>query len=201
MLNKLVTALLGISAVAFPAQAARYLEISFDTSGSAYAYDVNGIRFDYRLSTKTIATIDTSLIAPGDDGIDLLDGDYWISLRYTTDGFDLYEDDGPQQFSASAGFDPIDLGGPAFDRLYPSAGNYAAGFIYEGRSGLEDFDRGVIGRLRVRGFDSDQLIESSVHTEYSAAPTPEPSTWGLMVIGFGAAGLAMRRRYSWALRR
>ncbi len=30
--------------------------------------------------------------------------------------------------------------------------------------------------------------------EYSLSPVPEPATWGMMVIGFGVMGAAMRRR-------
>lgn len=57
------------------------------------------------------------------------------------------------------------------------------------------------GTFNVAGFDPTPGIfylstQASGNTTFSAAATavPEPSTWGLMLLGFGAIGFAMRRR-------
>ena len=38
------------------------------------------------------------------------------------------------------------------------------------------------------------ILGGSVTIESIDAAVPEPSTWGMMLLGFGAAGLALRRR-------
>jgi hypothetical protein len=58
-------------------------------------------------------------------------------------------------------------------------------------SQFRDFASGFIGVSANSGAD---LAITSVATSFVGDPVPEPATWGLMILGFGAAGAALRRR-------
>jgi hypothetical protein len=47
------------------------------------------------------------------------------------------------------------------------------------------------------GFFSDfEAANLSLGLNGAVAAVPEPATWALMILGFGAVGVAMRRRHS-----
>ena len=55
----------------------------------------------------------------------------------------------------------------------------------------------VFGNVLAGGVVFNQVVNNSQDATFSVtvdAPVPEPATWGTMLLGFGALGLAMRRR-------
>lgn len=52
---------------------------------------------------------------------------------------------------------------------------------------------GMLNTIRVVGFTNGSGVYSGTAT-FAAAPVPEPSVWAMMIIGFGAVGVAFRRR-------
>ena len=70
--------------------------------------------------------------------------------------------------------------------------------------GLTTRDSGTLGnfttdRFRLSAFGGDQYYAISGFQAFSAG-VPEPATWALMILGFGAIGGAMRRRAKTAVR-
>ncbi|MBO9582154.1 MAG: PEP-CTERM sorting domain-containing protein [Sphingobium sp.] len=52
---------------------------------------------------------------------------------------------------------------------------------------------GVLNTIRVVGSTNGSGVYSGTAT-FAALPVPEPSVWAMMIIGFGAVGMAFRRR-------
>lgn len=75
--------------------------------------------------------------------------------------------------------------------LFESAltGEYILGIKFANESGLFlfDFDGQEGLQFNINGFSSAVIINPP-------GAIPEPGTWGMMLMGFGAAGYAMRRR-------
>lgn len=83
-----------------------------------------------------------------------------------------------------------------------------AAFVVGGNNGLRTPQNGVVGFdfLELAGFnglqtaagytfDSNLLADTSVYQiNFSAAAVPEPSSWAMLIAGFGLTGAAMRRR-------
>lgn len=57
---------------------------------------------------------------------------------------------------------------------------------------LNDTNNGIYGDVLQTAANGSYSIAANV--SYSLAGVPEPSTWALMILGFGAVGGAMRRR-------
>lgn len=51
-----------------------------------------------------------------------------------------------------------------------------------------------IGNVILQGHNTTDGVEYSVRWDNLNTGVPEPATWGLMILGFGMAGAAMRRR-------
>lgn len=88
--------------------------------------------------------------------------------------------------SASGGLGPIS-GGGYFDtaaRSFANAAQYTTTFTLASA-----------GTARFFLYD-DALSDNRGGVSLSLAGVPEPATWGLMILGFGAVGGAMRRRQS-----
>lgn len=52
----------------------------------------------------------------------------------------------------------------------------------------------LVWRARFDPLVPDQQFTYSINVQHVANPVPEPTTWALMITGFGAAGGALRRR-------
>jgi len=73
-----------------------------------------------------------------------------------------------------------------------SAGTFAlstsaAQFYASGYNGLVD-------EVRISGNSGNWVLDDLTYTTGVADPVPEPGTWALMILGFGTAGAALRRR-------
>lgn len=80
-------------------------------------------------------------------------------------------------------------GGPGIGQT--STGTFTLDLLNadDGSIVLSDF------HTRIQGINSTQLgIEGGSATGNVVPPVPEPGTWALMLLGFGAVGFAMRRR-------
>ena len=86
--------------------------------------------------------------------------------------------------NASGGFGPIS-GGGYYDtaaNAFANSGKYQGFFTAAGP---------VTGSAYI--FD-DILSDNRGGISLNISPVPEPATWGLMILGFGGVGVAMRRR-------
>jgi hypothetical protein len=110
-------------------------------------------------------------------------------LHAGANNFTIAHDDGAQlHVDGIAGF-PLNVPGPtspvttAFTITAPSDGNYSFQLSYgeccEGPAVLQ--------------------VGTGPGATPFGAPTPEPATWGLMLVGFGGLGAMMRRRRAMAL--
>lgn len=75
--------------------------------------------------------------------------------------------------------------------------SYAVPFTGNGQSvtlGGIPIVSGVLNTIRVIGFTTGDGGSYSGTATFTAAPIPEPATWGMMIAGFGALGFAMRRQ-------
>ncbi|MEO7411428.1 MAG: PEPxxWA-CTERM sorting domain-containing protein, partial [Sphingomicrobium sp.] len=64
----------------------------------------------------------------------------------------------------------------------PSYGNVSAFYLWDSA------DVGSINLTNTQGYSNAVLYQGAI------AAVPEPSTWAMMLIGFGGVGVAMRRR-------
>jgi hypothetical protein len=151
--------------------------LNFSTSQSA------SISVDAWLGTSTGANGSHVL----DNTVFLFTGSTFLNAG--ANNFTIAHDDGAQLSVAGiAGF-PLNVPGPtspvttAFSVTAPSAGNYNFTLSYgECCSGPAVLQIGTGPGATPFG-----------------APTPEPATWGLMLLGFGGLGAMLRRRRSAAL--
>ena len=120
---------------------------------------------------------------------------------------------GPRQelratFAADQGFVSIDLGDFGYDSDLAfleifDAGNSSLGFTSLLIPGTDATNHtlslsGVAIRSAVFGSRAPSLNGSSIYADNltfgASQPVPEPATWAMMLVGFGAIGGAMRRR-------
>lgn len=110
------------------------------------------------------------------------------------------------------------LGGVDYDRLWTLGTNYQDSFFIGFSDGVNSFNLGLNARgnkdfkildlmtgdldpTTTLSFKSGNFVYGSGTLSLaSTAAVPEPSTWALMIVGFGAVGYAMRRRQKFAVR-
>lgn len=95
---------------------------------------------------------------------------------------------------------PLGVSAGSFSRFYDTdvASTYRAGFITANGGTVAGAEAALFAAL------NDGTSYFNIHTTtfgggeirgfLQVAPVPEPATWGLMILGFGAAGAALRRR-------
>lgn len=194
MFLKKALLLSGLAIASAPAQA-ETLTYTFFTIGSGSAYGFPGVDDPYVPLTLTDAkflfTVDTDLMfSNGRGGTDLLGST--VNGFADTSGLAVYAD---QDFSfltfkgsASVCFDNPGGGFITTPRRIEStcrAGISASGT--GSTNGLFNYN-GVVTGLEVSLGDSGGIVTKVVNG------VPEPSTWALMLAGFGMVGYSMRRR-------
>ena len=82
-----------------------------------------------------------------------------------------------------------------------AAGSYWVGFFTDGTNFISSSATNPLSRHAVRGFDnlwvqrgSDLALGIRMIGNVTPGAVPEPATWAMMLIGFGAIGSAMRLR-------
>ncbi len=70
------------------------------------------------------------------------------------------------------------------------------GFSYDvvGSPSYNVFYDGSLGELNSVDSPNGFVVNESRFTSFAVAAVPEPATWGMMILGFGVIGGAMRRR-------
>jgi hypothetical protein len=121
----------------------------------------------------------------------------------------LFEDTNPRQISVDFSFlNPADatgspVTGSSFGFIIPFTG---CGILFGGCGAVDwsntptVFNFGNGGSFSVLLHDAAFGTPGSAHVSgtftYLTAPVPEPATWAMMLLGFGAVGFAMRRTKS-----
>jgi hypothetical protein len=190
------------------------------TEGSSFGFDFNptvdrlrvtsnsnqNLRVDPNVTPPT-TLVDGALMLNGSNQIDLIGAAYTNSVRGATSttlyGFDAFTDSLVRSTNANAGtYVNTNLAGTAFGPLGVTFGiNDALGFDISGATGTGFFSlndgffsvnltTGAATRIGTSG--AGNLLGIAV------AAVPEPSTWALLLVGFGAIGTALRRRRSGA---
>ena len=132
------------------------------------------------ITTATQIGILFNATEPGGDGITLTD----LTLKfYTSAGVLLGAIDGQQAFPQT------------------EVGNGSAGVIFRVSSDEQAFVNSLLANgatttlaleATATGYDGGE--ESFRIVNLGRAPVPEPATWAMMLVGFGAAGYSLRRR-------
>lgn len=86
----------------------------------------------------------------------------------------------------STGLKPINQGGNFTNALASSGNKYTQGNAFQ--------SFGSVMPTQTVYSDLDLLFRSNVTTADVTAAVPEPATWALFLLGFGAIGYSMRRR-------
>jgi hypothetical protein len=76
---------------------------------------------------------------------------------------------------------------------------YTATFLADTGPNNIEFDFGYNGLLSIENISLEQVGGGPLMAARLTDAVPEPATWTMMLIGFGAVGFAMRRRKSVAL--
>jgi PEP-CTERM motif len=148
----------------------------FDSSGALINQDDDS---DDTIDPSTGRSWDVFLQAmldPGTYSVAIMEYDNFANGPNLSDGF---ERTGQGNFTASPGFTSCPAAQPAFNDVSDTAGC--------GRTGNWAFD--------ILGVQSAVVIDPT-----QTGNVPEPSTWAMMLFGFGALGCAMRRRKQKELR-
>lgn len=102
--------------------------------------------------------------------------------------------------SDTAFFDPVALGGVQTNGALQNSQRLSFGFLngtgpFTGCCGDLNFDSSINNTYRIDLTSGGQTISAFAQIGTGAvAAVPEPATWAMMLIGFGAMGVAMRRR-------
>ena len=106
------------------------------------------------------------------------------SRLFTLSGFGWFDTDftGTSLTAGSTYYAVLSADSPAYSAVV-TEDNYPGGRIF----GASDLGLG-------RGFNPPSVDLAFRIFGTTAAPVPEPATWALMLVGFGLAGAAMRRR-------
>jgi hypothetical protein len=199
-LHRLVLALISAVAMAGSADAARYIQVNFETGLAPY-YGSGGpsdptVSY-YSLAWRGEALIDTEAYPPYETNY-LFDRPIGFTiLNYTDRAIEIMELPTPDGQAFSATFTPVDLTSPSFSADL-IRGTFTDVFIIEPRYGLTDTTSGRLRSLTLVGFDSPDPLETYVQwtvSRFVPSAAPEPASWMTMVGGFGAVGAAVRRRH------
>jgi hypothetical protein len=146
---------------------------------------------DKTASVKFIGTEDLNGIqSQGQARISAVDG----SLNFLSILFDPIKAYNEIEFNLNA------IGaGSTLLQFYDVAGNLLGSATYDLKGGGQNFFAAFdapIGRtdITVTGTSLEDVRQIRLTVGTAVAAVPEPATWGLMLLGFGAMGYSMRRR-------
>jgi hypothetical protein len=118
-------------------------------------------------------------------------------------GFNLFQDNGsvnPSNASNNGSWTFLNSMGPtglANDTVGSNCGNCLSNIVFLGAQSSFNFD-GITANFTIDTLDDVDFLINGASLSYqlrNTIPTvPEPSTWAMMLLGFGAVGSAIRRR-------
>jgi len=218
MLNRLSVVLLAsASVIATPAAATDYL---FDEDGDAYTIYFDGFSGD---PSNTIPGLTSNLYLQLDGGIgtDVLTFSYVLTNTSTVGGDDsrvsgFAFNSTPNATDGDAvdgEFDNVILGGGYPNNIGPvevcltssnacqgGGGGAAGAYLGDPATGTFTLEYGdpvaslYLGDFWVRYQGLSGLGQVTSASGGDTPPVPEPSTWAMMLFGFGATGVALRRQ-------
>lgn len=160
--------------------------VNADLSASPYSFSFMGGSFTFSgdggfpnyLSVSTTGSAAVRTVF-GNPSTDFVDRGTVVYDQNTLGGFGSFAM--PAAISPSNGFNFLGL------RVTSGSQNYY-GFAYSTNSVLNSF-----------GFETMPETGITATTESGTAAVPEPTSWALMLVGFGATGVALRSRRKRAL--
>jgi hypothetical protein len=115
-------------------------------------------------------------------------------VQFSNASIYLFQPGGGEDRAISASFTPVDLSAPSFVGTLTS-GSFSAYFHNSSHFSLPALTGGSLHSLTFTGFDSDETLTPYIHwSEGAASPAPEPSSWAMLVAGFGLIGAILRYR-------
>ena len=164
---KLKLAALAIVLSAAPGTAARYLEYNFSYGSHHMAIQIDTLNFD-----GTLPPI----------------GGCPVYMNFDSSSFSYADTGCWVGFYANATFDPIDLSPSSFTvHVQPLTSNFDDQYIIDARYEIVGHVTGPLTNLVIRGSDNP-------FAEQPPLSAPEPSSWAMMIGGFGGIGGLLRRR-------
>lgn len=192
-LSKTVCVILAVSAAAaaVPAEAATQFDFQFDNAG--IFTDEGLVIHDGPLDQPIVGTgtfTSPTDLAAGTYDLTSLPG---FSVTFTFANGDTFTTSDIDTPLTGVAVTVVDLGGGAQRLFFTESGG--AGSDGGPHSGSLDFDSATsFLTFSPASFGNFLYIEGSYSGRYHAlASVPEPSTWAMMLVGFGLVGFSMRR--------
>ena len=183
-----MSSVLAIGLAAVPASAAPVITaVNADLTSAPFSFSYLGGTFTFGSTGDIFAPLSVS--AADGAAVSAFGGFLGIPLKpssFFTDRGTVISGPGFGQFASFATLTPVDSSnGDNFLNLRVTSGgqNYY-GFAYTTNATLNSY-----------GFETSPETAITATTAIPAA-VPEPATWAMMLVGFGAVGFAMRRRKS-----
>ncbi|UUR06810.1 DUF4394 domain-containing protein [Sphingomonas glaciei] len=202
-------------------QAADLGALSTQPQGSSFGFDFNPTVDRIRVTSDTNqnlrlnqtttppgVTVDGAITLNGSSNVDLLGSAYTNSFAEATSttlyGLDAFTDALVRSTDANAGtyvstntsgvaFGPLGVTFGATDQLGFDISGITNGAFFNLNDGFYSVNLTTGAATRIGTIGAGSLIGLSLAP---AAAVPEPGTWAMMLLGFGAIGATMRRRRS-----
>lgn len=204
MKKLLLAAFAAIGLLTSPASAATFILTLTGTvsSGSSATVPFAGNRFDF--FTITLSGFSPLTLAVGDEvqAHITLDTSLSVAAAIVRNGMDFFLQDtsGAAGSTEASGTTDLFLGGSPVVSTSQSSGSFATFFNgYTNFAGTEfSFDEiqsnFTVTSIATGTMTADYAALRTIKVNPLVAIVPEPATWGMMLLGFGVVGSALRRR-------
>jgi hypothetical protein len=180
-----------LTGIAFRANGATFGNGPFDSPGSAFTRTTQGLQIGLSTTTASADALSTTFAANvGADLVNVLSGDITYSSQALSSNGLTRDFDVVFTFANAFNYDPA-RGNLLLDVL-TTGGSNRAGTTLDGQNLAGD---GTSSVFRSNGTTGTGTASTFGYvTQFQIAAVPEPATWAMMLIGFGAIGGAARYR-------